>query len=66
MYCWPGNDDMDEVDEIIAPATCLLVEGKVYSLDGHNNGFRLEQHHSLEYLHGVKRTKDHWQSGMKR
>lgn len=36
VYCSPGNDDMDEVDEIILGSKhVLLVEGKVSSLDGH-------------------------------
>jgi Icc-related predicted phosphoesterase len=36
VYCSPGNDDMDEVDEIIKSSKrVLLVEGKVSELDGH-------------------------------
>ncbi len=36
VYCSPGNDDMDEVDEIIKSSKrVLLVEGKISSLDGH-------------------------------
>lgn len=36
VYCSPGNDDMDEVDEVIKSSKrVLLVEGKVSSLDGH-------------------------------
>ena len=36
VYCSPGNDDMDEVDEVILGSKhVLLVEGKVSSLDGH-------------------------------
>jgi Icc-related predicted phosphoesterase len=36
VYCSPGNDDMDEVDEIIKSSKkVLLVEGKVSSLSGH-------------------------------
>ncbi len=36
VYCSPGNDDMDEVDEVIRSSKrVLLVEGKVSSLDGH-------------------------------
>jgi uncharacterized protein len=34
VYCSPGNDDMDEVDEIVRAArSVLLVEGKVTALD---------------------------------
>jgi uncharacterized protein len=36
VYCSPGNDDMDEVDEIVrASRRVLLVEGQVTSLEGH-------------------------------
>lgn len=36
VFCSPGNDDMDEVDDIIRSSKhVLLVEGKVSSLDGH-------------------------------
>lgn len=35
VYCCPGNDDMDEVDEIVrASRKVVLAEGKVTSLDG--------------------------------
>ena len=35
VYCSPGNDDMDEVDEIIRGSKrVLLVEGQVTALDG--------------------------------
>ncbi len=35
VYCCPGNDDTDEVDEIIlASRRVVLAEGKVTSLDG--------------------------------
>jgi len=35
VYCCPGNDDMDEVDEIIRASTrVVLAEGKVTLLDG--------------------------------
>jgi Icc-related predicted phosphoesterase len=34
VYCSPGNDDMDEVDEIVRAArSVLLVEGQVTALD---------------------------------
>jgi len=37
VYCSPGNDDMDEVDEIIRGSKhVLLVEGMVTQLDGHH------------------------------
>ena len=37
VYCSPGNDDMDEVDEIVRGSKhVLLVEGKVTQLDGHH------------------------------
>jgi len=37
VYCSPGNDDMDEVDEIIrASRRVLLVEGQVTPLDEHH------------------------------
>ena len=37
VYCSPGNDDMDEVDEIIRSSRrVLLVEGQVTPLDGHH------------------------------
>lgn len=37
VYCSPGNDDMDEVDEIIrASKRVLLVEGQVTSLDDYH------------------------------
>lgn len=36
VYCSPGNDDMDEVDEVIRSSKrVLLVEGQVSSFDGH-------------------------------
>lgn len=36
VYCSPGNDDMDEVDDVIRSSKrVLLVEGKVSSLGGH-------------------------------
>ncbi len=36
VFCSPGNDDMDEVDEIVRSSKrVLLVEGLVSSLDGH-------------------------------
>jgi Icc-related predicted phosphoesterase len=36
VYCSPGNDDMDEVDDVIRSSKrVLLVEGKVSSLNGH-------------------------------
>ena len=36
VYCSPGNDDMDEVDEIVrASRRVLLVEGQVTNLEGH-------------------------------
>ena len=36
VYCSPGNDDMDEVDDVIRSSKrVLLVEGKVTMLDGH-------------------------------
>lgn len=36
VYCSPGNDDMDEVDDIIRSSKrVLLVEGQISSLDGH-------------------------------
>ena len=36
VYCSPGNDDMDEVDEIVRSSKrVLLVEGQVSSLGGH-------------------------------
>src|SRR5687768_14795286 len=35
VYCCPGNDDMDEVDEIIRSSrTVILAEGQVTPLDG--------------------------------
>src|SRR5687768_15143501 len=35
VYCCPGNDDMDEVDELIrASRNVILVEGQVTPLDG--------------------------------
>jgi Icc-related predicted phosphoesterase len=37
VYCSPGNDDMEEVDEIVrASRRVLLVEGLVTSLDAHH------------------------------
>jgi len=37
VYCSPGNDDMDEVDEIVrASRRVLLVEGQVTPLDPHH------------------------------
>jgi Icc-related predicted phosphoesterase len=37
VYCSPGNDDMDEVDEIIrCSKRVLLVEGQVTQLDAHH------------------------------
>jgi len=37
VYCSPGNDDMDEVDEIVrASRRVLLVEGQVTRLDDHH------------------------------
>ena len=37
VYCSPGNDDMDEVDEIVrASRRVLLVEGQVTPLDDHH------------------------------
>jgi Icc-related predicted phosphoesterase len=37
VYCSPGNDDMDEVDDIVRNSKhVLLVEGKVTQLDGHH------------------------------
>ena len=37
VYCSPGNDDMDEVDDIIrASRHVLLVEGQVTRLDDHH------------------------------
>jgi uncharacterized protein len=37
VYCSPGNDDMDEVDEIVrASRRVLLVEGQVTPLDAHH------------------------------
>jgi hypothetical protein len=37
VYCSPGNDDMDEVDEIIRSSKrVLLVEGQVTQLDPHH------------------------------
>lgn len=37
VYCSPGNDDMDEVDEIVrASKRVLLVEGQVTPLDDHH------------------------------
>lgn len=37
VFCSPGNDDMDEVDEIIRSSKCVqLVEGKVTQLDAHH------------------------------
>jgi Icc-related predicted phosphoesterase len=36
VYCSPGNDDMDEVDEIVrASRRVLLVEGQVTTIEGH-------------------------------
>ena len=50
VYCSPGNDDMDEVDEIIRSSKrVMLVEGLVSQLDdNHDDRFRLEQYHTLE------------------
>ena len=37
VYCSPGNDDMEEVDEIIRGSHCVqLVEGQVTQLDAHH------------------------------
>ena len=37
VYCSPGNDDMDEVDDVIrASKRVLLVEGQVTQLDEHH------------------------------
>lgn len=37
VYCSPGNDDMDEVDEIVRSSRrVLLVEGQVTPLDSHH------------------------------
>jgi hypothetical protein len=37
IYCSPGNDDMDEVDEIVRSSKhVLLVEGQVIQLDDHH------------------------------
>jgi len=37
VYCSPGNDDMDEVDEIVRSSRrVLLVEGQVTQLDDHH------------------------------
>jgi len=37
VYCSPGNDDMEEVDEIVrASRRVLLVEGQVTPLDSHH------------------------------
>ena len=37
VYCSPGNDDMDEVDEIIRSSKSVqLVEGQVTQLDAHH------------------------------
>ncbi|MFN8402166.1 MAG: hypothetical protein U0V48_01220 [Anaerolineales bacterium] len=37
VYCSPGNDDMDEVDDVIrASKRVLLVEGLVTQLDEHH------------------------------
>jgi Icc-related predicted phosphoesterase len=37
IYCSPGNDDMDEVDDIVrASRNVLLVEGQVTQLDSHH------------------------------
>ena len=37
VYCSPGNDDMDEVDEIVRSSKrVLLVEGQVTPLDDHH------------------------------
>jgi Icc-related predicted phosphoesterase len=37
VYCSPGNDDMDEVDDVVRSARkVLLVEGQVTSLDSHH------------------------------
>jgi Icc-related predicted phosphoesterase len=37
VYCSPGNDDMDEVDDIIRSSRhVLLVEGQVTQLDGYH------------------------------
>ncbi len=37
VYCSPGNDDMDEVDEIVQSSrNVLLVEGQVTHLDDHH------------------------------
>ena len=37
VYCSPGNDDMEEVDEIIRSSRCVsLVEGQVTPLDSHH------------------------------
>ena len=37
VYCAPGNDDMDEVDEIVRSSrSVVLVEGQVTPLDAHH------------------------------
>lgn len=37
VYCCPGNDDMDEVDEIVRSSrTVILAEGQVTPLDDHH------------------------------
>lgn len=37
VYCSPGNDDMDEVDEIVRTSRrVLLVEGQITPLDAHH------------------------------
>ena len=37
VYCAPGNDDMDEVDEIVrASRNVLLIEGQITQLDDHH------------------------------
>jgi Icc-related predicted phosphoesterase len=37
VYCSPGNDDMDEVDDIVRSSRhVLLVEGKITQLDGYH------------------------------
>jgi uncharacterized protein len=37
LYCSPGNDDMEEVDEIVRSSRCVtLVEGLVTPLDSHH------------------------------
>ena len=37
VYCCPGNDDMDEVDEVVhASKSVVLAEGRVISLNGNH------------------------------